>query len=320
MNFLVTGGAGFIGSNFIRHIFASHPDSTITNLDLLTYAGNLNNLKDVEKNPHYSFVRGDICDKTIINTILDTSAIDVIVHFAAESHVDRSITDPSAFVRTNVLGTHTLLECARSHAIKKFVHISTDEVYGSSPDESFKETDILSPSSPYSASKAGSDLLALSYFTTFRFPVIVTRCTNNFGPYQYPEKLIPFFVTNLLEGKKVPVYGTGKNIRDWIHVDDHCRAVEFLIEHGVPGEIYNIGGGNEKTNMEITRTILECLKKDDTMIQYVADRKGHDFRYSLDCSKLRKLGWAPCHSFDDAIRETVAWYIRNDWWWRSLKK
>ncbi len=319
MNFLVTGGAGFIGANFIRHMLASRTDTRIINLDLLTYAGNQNNLKDVETKPRYSFIRGDICDKKVVNAILDSSAIDVIVHFAAESHVDRSITDPSAFVRTNVIGTHTLLECASKHAVKKFIHISTDEVYGSSPDRSFKETDILSPSSPYSASKAGSDLLALSYFTTYNFPVIVTRCTNNFGPYQHPEKLIPLFITNLLEGKKVPVYGTGNNIRDWIHVDDHCRAVECIIERGVPGEVYNISGGNEKTNLEITHKILECLNKDESAIQYVADRPGHDFRYSLDCSKIQKLGWAPRHSFDDALNGTIAWYRKNEWWWRPLK-
>jgi dTDP-glucose 4,6-dehydratase len=221
---------------------------------------------------------------------------------------------------TNVLGTHTLLEGARTHSIPKFIHISTDEVYGSTMEESFKETDILSPSSPYSASKAGSDLLALSYFTTYNLPVIITRCTNNFGPYQFPEKLIPLFVTNLLDGKKVPVYGTGKNIRDWIHVTDHCRAIEFLLERGNPGEIYNIGGGHEKTNLEITRKILDTLSKDDSMIEYVADRPGHDFRYSLDCSKLHALGWRPKYSFDEALEKTITWYTHNEWWWRPLKK
>jgi dTDP-glucose 4,6-dehydratase len=234
--------------------------------------------------------------------------------------VDRSIANASEFVMTNVVGTHTLLECARTHTIPKFIHISTDEVYGSTMEGSFKETDILSPSSPYSASKAGSDLLAFSYFTTYNLPIIITRCTNNFGPYQFPEKLIPLFVTNLIDGKKVPVYGTGKNVRDWIHVSDHCRAVEFLLERGNPGEIYNIGGGNEKTNLEITKKILNILSKDDSMIQYVTDRLGHDFRYSLDCSKLLAMGWKPQYSFDEVLEETISWYTRNEWWWRPLKK
>jgi dTDP-glucose 4,6-dehydratase len=319
MRFLVTGGAGFIGSNFIRHMLSSHNSDEIINLDLLTYAGNPDNLKGIDKDPRYTFIKGDICNSNLVNSILDRHTIDAIVHFAAESHVDRSITDPSAFVVTNVLGTHTLLHCARRHEIPKFIHISTDEVYGSTPGGSFKETDALSPSSPYSASKAGSDLLALSYYATYRFPVIVTRCTNNFGPYQFPEKLIPLFVTNLIDEKNVPVYGTGKNIRDWIHVDDHCRAVEFLLEHGTPGGIYNIGGGNEKTNLEITEKILDLLKKDRSMIDYVPDRPGHDFRYSLDCSKLRELGWKPKYSFDEALEETIQWYTRNEWWWRPLK-
>jgi len=320
MKLLVTGGAGFIGSNFIRQMIDSPVDWEVINLDILTYAGNLNNLKGIEKNPRYTFIKGDICNRDIVNTILDNHKVDAIVHFAAESHVDRSIADAAAFVMTNILGTHTLLECARSHTIPKFIHISTDEVYGSTMGRSFNETDILSPSSPYSASKAGSDLLALSYFTTYNLPVIITRCTNNFGPYQFPEKLIPLFVTNLLDGKKVPVYGTGKNVRDWVHVSDHCRAVEFLLEHGTPGEIYNVGGGNEKTNLEITHKILDLLFMDDSRIEYVMDRPGHDFRYSLDCSKLHALGWKPRYSFDDALKETISWYSRNEWWWRPLKK
>jgi dTDP-glucose 4,6-dehydratase len=320
MNLLITGGAGFIGSNFILHMMKSHPEVEIINLDVLTYAGNLNNLKSVDKNPRYTFIKGDICDPDSVNAILDRHTVDTIVHFAAESHVDRSITRASEFVRTNVLGTHTLLECARHHPIERFIHISTDEVYGSTLKGSFKEKDILSPSSPYSASKAGSDLLALSYFKTHKLPVIVTRCTNNYGPYQFPEKLIPFFVTNLIEGKKVPVYGTGKNVRDWIHVNDHCRAVEFLLRKGVPGEIYNIGGGNERTNLEITHKILSLLQKDNSIIDYVKDRPGHDFRYSVDCSKLRSLGWIPEYSFDDGLAATVTWYSQNEWWWRPLKK
>lgn len=320
MKLLVTGGAGFIGSNFIRYMFDAHPDVEIINYDLLTYAGNLNNLKGIDTQSRYTFIKGDICDQSLINATLKKFPVDAIVHFAAESHVDRSITDPSAFVKTNVLGTHTILEAARNHSVPKFIHISTDETYGSTMKGSFKETDILSPSSPYSASKAGSDLLALSYFTTYHLPVMVTRCTNNFGPYQYPEKLIPLFITNLLEGKKVPVYGTGKNVRDWIHVNDHCRAVEFLLDQGVPGEVYNIGGGHEKTNLEITDKILELLHKDESMVEYVTDRPGHDFRYSLDTSKLRKMGWKPRYSFDDALEETVTWYRQNTWWWQPLKK
>lgn len=320
MKILVTGGAGFIGSNFIRLLMSSHPGYKIVNVDTLTYAGNLDNLRGIDTDLRYTFVKGDICDSNLINTILEKHEIDTIVHFAAESHVDRSIADASEFVRTNVLGTHTLLNAARRHAIRKFIHISTDEVYGSIPEGSFKETDILTPSSPYSSSKAGSDLLALSYFTTYNLPVIITRCTNNFGPYQYPEKLIPLFVTNLIDGKKVPIYGTGKNIRDWIHVNDHCRAVDFLLHKGKTGEIYNIGGGSEKTNLEITEKILELLRKDESMIEYVTDRPGHDFRYSLDCSKLRSLGWKPGYSFEEGLQDTVTWYMQNEWWWRPLKK
>jgi len=320
MKLLITGGSGFIGSNFIRLMIGSHPDLEIINLDLLTYAGNPDNLKGIDKDPRYTFIKGDICDRDIVNAILKKNQISAIIHFAAESHVDRSIIDSSDFVRTNVTGTYNLLECARLHSIRKFMHISTDEVYGSTPQGSFTETDMLSPSSPYSASKAGSDLLALSYFKTHKLPVIVTRCTNNYGPYQFPEKLIPFFVTNLIEGKKVPVYGTGKNVRDWIHVNDHCRALEFLFRKGVPGEIYNISGGNEKTNLEITHKILSLLKRDKSMIDYVKDRPGHDFRYSVDCSKLRSLGWIPEYSFDEGLAATVTWYSQNEWWWRPLKK
>ncbi|MDI6866561.1 MAG: dTDP-glucose 4,6-dehydratase [Methanoculleus sp.] len=318
MVMLVTGGAGFIGSNFIRHMLTEHPDTRIVNLDALTYAGNLENLRDVADNPNYTFVRGDICEPETVAAVFRDHPIDTVVHFAAESHVDRSISDGSAFVRTNVLGTFTLLDCARKHGVRRFIHISTDEVYGSTREGSFVETDNLNPSSPYSSSKAASDLLARSFFITHGLPVIVTRCTNNYGPYQFPEKLIPFFTTNLLEGKKVPVYGTGRNVRDWLYVIDHCRAIDFILQHGEPGEIYNIGGGAEKTNLEITQKILELLGKDESMIEYVPDRKGHDFRYSLDFWKLRKLGWRPAYRFDDALAATVAWYVENDWWWRPL--
>lgn len=316
LRLLVTGGLGFIGSNFIRFMLEKYPDYRITNLDLQTYAGNPDNLKGIE-NSNYKFIRGDICDRNIVEKVIQN--VDVVVHFAAESHVDRSIDDASAFVRTNVLGTFVLLDSALKHNIKRFIHISTDEVYGSISKGSFTENDILTPSSPYSSSKAGSDLLARSYFITHKLPVIITRCTNNFGPYQYPEKLIPLFITNLIENKKVPVYGTGKNVRDWIYVEDHCKAVDFVLHKGNVGEIYNIGGGAEKTNLEITEKILNMLEKDDSMVEYVKDRPGHDLRYSLDCTKLRRLGWAPEHEFEDALYDTVRWYSENRWWWEKLK-
>ena len=317
MKLLVTGGSGFIGCNFIRHMMGKYPSYDIVNLDKLTYAGNPENLRDLESSASYTFIKGDICDSSAVDTAMKD--VDYVVHFAAESHVDRSIADSSAFIRTNVLGTHTMLEGALKHKVKKFVHISTDEVYGSIMKGSFVETDILTPSSPYSSSKAGSDLLALSYHITHKLPVMVTRCTNNFGPYQYPEKLIPLFVTNLLEGKKVPVYGTGTNIRDWIYVLDHCKAVDFVLHNGSPGEIYNIGGGAEKTNVEITKKIIKLLGKDESAIEHVADRPGHDLRYSLDCSKLKKMGWKPEYSFDEALRNTVEWYVEHRTWWETLK-
>lgn len=320
MRLLVTGGLGFIGSNFIRQMLEEHPGESIVNLDKITYAGNPENLKDIAGDPRYTFVRGDICDPGVVGSVFREHQIDAVVHFAAESHVDRSIEDASVFVRTNVLGTHVLLEAALSRGVKRFIHVSTDEVYGSIRSGSFRETDNLNPSSPYSASKAASDLLARSYHITHNLPVIVTRCTNNFGPYQYPEKLIPLFATNLIEGKKVPVYGTGKNVRDWIHVADHCRAVDFVLCHGEPGEIYNIGGDNEKSNLEITTGILRALGKDESMVEYVPDRPGHDWRYALDSSKLRSMGWKPEFDFETALRATVRWYIENEWWWRPLKR
>jgi len=318
LKLLVTGGMGFIGSNFIRHMLQKYDDCRIINLDKHTYAGNPDNLKSFENNPNYSFIHGDICDPVVVDKLMKKA--DHVVHFAAESHVDRSIQDASAFVRTNVLGTFVLLDSALKHKINRFIHISTDEVYGSIAEGSFKETDMLTPSSPYSSSKAGSDLLAQSYYITHRLPVIITRCTNNFGPYQYPEKLIPLFITNLLEGKKVPLYGTGMNVRDWIYVLDHCKAIDFILHEACTGEIYNIGGGAEKTNIEITSRILEMLGKDTSMIEYVKDRPGHDIRYSLDCSKLKALGWEPEYEFDEAIEDTVKWYIENRWWWEKLKR
>ena len=316
MKILVTGGAGFIGSNYIRMMFKRYPDTEITNLDKLTYAGNPDNLRDIT-NPGYTFIKGDICDPDTVNKAMEGT--DAVVHFAAESHVDRSIKDGSVFVTTNVLGTNTLLNCALQSGVNKFIHVSTDEVYGSIDDGSFTEEDPLEPSSPYSASKAGSDLLAMSYYITYGLPVTITRCTNNFGPYQYPEKLIPLFITNLMEGKKVPVYGTGLNVRDWIFVDDHCLGIDFVFNHGCSGDIYNIGGGSELTNLEITHRILEMLGQDESSIQFVEDRKGHDLRYSLDCTKLRGMGWKPEYDFDIALESTVSWYMENRWWWEPLK-
>lgn len=318
MRLLVTGGCGFIGSNFIHHILKKYPDYRIVNLDKLTYAGNPENLRSIRDNPNYTFIKGDICDPAVVKKAMKNA--DCVVHFAAESHVDRSIEDGSIFVRTNMLGTNTLLQAALENGIRKFVHISTDEVYGNRREGSFVETDILSPSSPYSSSKAGSDLLALSFYRTYGLPVIITRCTNNFGPYQYPEKLIPFFTSLLLEDQKIPVYGTGQNIRDWIDVKDHCSAVDLVLHKGEDGEIYNIGGGNELTNIDITHRLLKLLEKDESLIEYVEDRKGHDFRYSLDCSKLGKMGWTPEYSFDEALENTVKWYVENRWWWEPLRR
>jgi dTDP-glucose 4,6-dehydratase len=316
MKLLVTGGAGFIGSNFIRMMFAKYPGIEIVNLDKLTYAGNPESLKDILY-PDYSFVHGDICDPEVVMKVMED--VDTVVHFAAESHVDRSIDDSSVFVMTNVVGTNNLLKCAMNSDIKQFIHVSTDEVYGSTKEGSFCESDNLNPSSPYSSSKAGSDLLAMSYHNTYGLPVTVTRCTNNFGPYQFPEKLIPLFITNLMDGKQVPVYGTGLNVRDWIYVEDHCSGIDFVRKHGEVGEIYNIGGGNELTNLEITHRILKALGKSESMIRYVEDRKGHDFRYSLDCTKLEKVGWKPAYDFDAALDQTIQWYIDNRWWWEPLK-
>jgi dTDP-glucose 4,6-dehydratase len=319
MNILVTGGCGFIGSNFIRYLIGKQRSATIFNLDKLTYAGNPANLRDIESDSRYRFIHGDICDPVLVKDLIRREKISTIIHFAAESHVDRSITDASDFIKTNVLGTFTLLDAALSAHIDRFIHISTDEVYGSTSKGSFKETDPLNPSSPYSSSKASSDLIARSYFITHGLPVIITRCTNNYGPYQYPEKVIPLFITNLLEGKKIPVYGMGKNIRDWIHVLDHCRAIDRVLDQGTPGDIYNIGSENEWSNIEITQKILNALGKDESCIEYVKDRPGHDFRYSLDSSKLRSLGWKPEYSFKQGLEDTVEWYTANEWWWQPLK-
>ena len=318
MNILVTGGAGFIGSNFILHALKKHPHYRITNLDKLTYAGNLENLKIVEKNKNYRFIKGDICDRVLVEKIV--SRCDYVVHFAAETHVDRSIKSARHFIVTNVFGTYTLLEAALKHKIKKFVHVSTDEVYGSRAKGFFKESDSLNPSSPYSASKASSDLLARSYFVTYGLPVVITRSSNNFGPRQYPEKVIPLFVTNLFEGGKVPLYAKGLNVRDWIFVEDNCRAIDIVLHKGEPGNIYNIAGENYLNNITLTKKILKKMHKPLSMIQSVTDRLGHDFRYAIDCSKIRRLGFKPQMPFDKALDLTIHWYRDNQSWWRRLKK
>lgn len=316
MKLLITGGAGFIGSNFILSILKKHPEYEVINLDKLTYAGNLQNLKDVEKNKKYSFIKGDICNKETVENVCKD--VDIIVNFAAETHVDRSIIDAGNFVTTDVLGTYRLLEAARKYDVEKYVQISTDEVYGSIDAGSFKETDRLEPSSPYSASKAGGDMLAHSYFVTHRLPVVITRSSNNFGPYQYPEKLIPFFITNAMRNKKLPLYGDGKNVRDWLYVLDNCDAIDLVMHKGKEGETYNIGSGNEITNIDITTMILKELRKPESLIEFVPDRKGHDRRYSLDITKIRKLGWKPGHDFKTALSKTIRWYAENEWWWKSL--
>lgn len=315
---LITGGAGFIGSNFVRHMLAKYPDYHITNLDKLTYCGNMENLKSIEGDKNYKFVKGDITDTLLVDKLAKES--DVIINFAAETHVDRSITDPASFVRTNVFGTHTLLEAAKKHGISRYIQISTDEIYGSILEGAFKEDDPMLPNSPYSATKAGADLLARSYFVTFKLPVIITRSSNNYGPYQYPEKVMPLFITNLLEGKKVPLYADGLNVRDWLYVIDNCEAIDVVLHKGQAGEVYNIGGGNEITNLDLTHTILKALGKDESFIQHVADRPGHDKRYALNISKIEKLGWTPRHEFHSALALTVEWYKDNTAWWKKLKK
>ncbi len=321
MHILVTGGCGFIGSNFIRHAVTNRPDFRITNLDSLTYAGNPANLTDISALPNYTFVKGDICDRSLITEILH-DPVDGIVHFAAESHVDRSISGPEIFVHTNVLGTQTLLEAARQAGIARFLHVSTDEVYGSlGPTGLFTETTPLSPNSPYSASKAGSDMLVTAYHQTFGLDAIITRCSNNYGPYQYPEKLISLLITNLFDGKKIPIYGDGLNVRDWIHVEDHCAGILLAFEKGKAGEVYNIGGNNEWKNIDIAHKLLALLGRDDSFIDWVPDRLGHDRRYAIDAAKIRNdLGWTPRHDFASGLAATVEWYKNNEKWWRPLKK
>jgi len=316
MRLFVTGGAGFIGSNYVRHVLATSDDE-VTVFDALTYAGNLETLQDLESDPRFTFVKGDITDREAVGAAMPGH--DMVVHFAAESHVDRSIVDPDAFVKTNCDGTNVMCDVARRVGVERFLHISTDEVYGSIEEGSFSETDPLGPRSPYSASKAGSDLIALAYHDTYDLPVIVTRSSNNFGPWQYPEKVIPLFTTNLLDGRKVPLYGDGLNVRDWCFVEDNCAGVDTVLRKGTIREIYNIGAGNEEPNRFLTDSILEILGFGEEMIEYVEDRLGHDRRYSIDCSKARALGWAPRREFREALEATVAWYRDNRWWWEPLK-
>jgi dTDP-glucose 4,6-dehydratase len=317
---LVTGGAGFIGSNFIRYVLSRYSHYHILNLDKLTYAGNLDNLSDVDRHPNYRFVKGDICDADLVSGIAG-DGIDAIVHFAAESHVDRSIYDPAVFTKTNVLGTQVLLESALKFKVERFIQISTDEVYGSlGQDGSFTEISPLRPNSPYSASKASADLLVRAYSETFGLPAIITRCTNNYGPYQFPEKLIPLFVTNAFLDQHLPIYGDGLYVRDWIHVEDHCKALDAILHKGKAGEIYNIAGGNEKANLEITHLILKIMDKPESLVKHVKDRPAHDRRYSLDCSKIMgELGWKPEIPFQEGISRTVDWYISHQEWWQKIK-
>ncbi len=319
-NVLVTGGAGFIGSNFVRYFLSAHPDARVVNFDKLTYAGNLENLTDIAASPEYCFVRGDICDRGQLDAAFREHHIDTVVHFAAESHVDRSILGAGVFTTTNVLGTQILLDAANAAGVEKFVHVSTDEVYGSlGPAGKFTETTPLHPNSPYAASKAGSDLIAFAYHHTFGLPVVVTRCSNNYGPYQFPEKLIPLMIINALNDKPLPVYGDGLNVRDWLHVTDHCVAIDTVLHQGRVGDVYNIGGNNEWKNIDIVRLILRLVGKSESLIQFVKDRPGHDRRYAMDAGKITaELGWTPAYTFEQGIRETVDWYRTHAPWWKRV--
>ncbi len=318
MKVLVTGGSGFIGSHFIRNHLAQHPQDEIVNLDALTYAGRKENLLEVEKDPRYTFIHGDIANPHVARDAMQ--GCDAVVHFAAESHVDRAIVDAGVFLRTNVLGTHSLLEAARTHDVKKFVNISTDETYGHILEGSFTENDILNPRNPYAASKVGAERLAYSYSQTYGMDVSITRASNNFGPNQFPEKMLPLFVTHLVRGKKIPVYGDGMNVRDWLYVGDHCAGVELVLNKGKSGEVYNIAGEHELPNMEMIRLILKEMKMGEEMIQFVEDRKGHDKRYSVDAHKIKALGFKPAKPFNERLHETISWYIQNEWWWKPLVK
>ncbi len=320
MNLLVTGGAGFIGANYVRMLLERGGDRVV-NLDLLTYAGNLENLAGCEDRPEYRFVRGDVRDRALLDRLLAEERIEAVVHFAAESHVDRSIDDPREFLDSNILGTQTLLEAARRAGVTRFLQVSTDEVYGSlGPTGLFCEDTPLAPNSPYAASKAAADLVCRAYHHTYGFPVLITRCSNNYGPYQFPEKLIPLMIANALEGRPLPIYGDGRNVRDWLYVRDHCEAVDVVLRRGRPGEIYNVGGNNEMQNIQIVRLLLELLGKDESQIAFVKDRPGHDRRYAIDATRIRdELGWAPRHRFRDGIRATVDWYLANRAWWEKVR-
>jgi len=320
MNILVTGGAGFIGSNFVRHMLDVHPEYRVINLDKLTYAGNLENLAGVDKDPRYAFEHGDICERSRVQMCIVRYEIDAIVNFAAESHVDRSILGAAEFVRTNVVGTQVLLDVAKDMKIRRFLQVSTDEVYGSlGSGGKFTEATPLHPNSPYSASKASADMLALAYHHTFGMPVVITRCSNNYGPYQFPEKLIPLMIANALGDRPLPVYGDGMNVRDWLHVRDHCEAIDRVLHNGRVGEVYNIGGENEKPNIEIVKLILKHLGKPESLITFVKDRPGHDRRYAIDAVKIKKeLGWSPSYTFERGIVETIDWYVANRAWWKRI--
>ncbi len=323
MKILVTGGAGFIGGNFVHYMVNKYPEDMIVNLDLLTYAGNLETLKPVEDKPNYKFVRGDIADRPFIMDLFEKEKFDVVVNFAAESHVDRSITDPGIFVRTNVMGTQTLLDASKAYGVKRYHQVSTDEVYGDlpldRPDLFFTEETPIHTSSPYSASKASADLFVLAYHRTFGLPVTISRCSNNYGPYHFPEKLIPLMISRALADESLPVYGKGENVRDWLHVSDHCAAIDLIIRKGKVGEIYNIGGHNERTNLEVVKTILKALDKPESLIQYVTDRPGHDRRYAIDPTKIEtELGWKPQYTFDTGIAMTIQWYLDNQDWWKHI--
>jgi dTDP-glucose 4,6-dehydratase len=318
-NFLITGGAGFIGSNFARYMLRKYPGYRVVVYDKLTYAGNLKNLLDVHDDPRYRFVRGDIADKHSLADTIRDNQIDTIVNFAAESHVDRSILQPDAFIHTDVVGTYVLLEAARQFGLERFAQVSTDEVYGSIPAGFFKEGDPLEPNSPYSASKAGGELMVRAYHETYGLNTVVTRGSNTFGPYQYPEKVAPLFITNAIDDLPLPLYGDGMQVRDWLYVEDHCAGIDLVLHRGPAGEVYNLGGGNERHNIDVTRLILRLLGKPESLIRPVADRPGHDRRYALDCAKLQALGWQPARDFETAVAETVDWYRQNEWWWRPIK-
>lgn len=323
MKILVTGGAGFIGGNFVHYMVNKYPDDEIVNLDLLTYAGNLETLKPVEEKKNYRFIKGDIADRSFIMELFEKEKFDIVINFAAESHVDRSISDPSIFVKTNVMGTVVLLDACRTYGVKRFHQVSTDEVYGDlpldRPDLFFIEETPLHTSSPYSSSKASADLFVMAYYRTYGMPVTISRCSNNYGPYQFPEKLIPLMISRALAEEPLPVYGKGENVRDWLHVLDHCIAIDLIIRNGKEGEVYNIGGHNERTNLEVVKTIIKALNKSEDLIQYVTDRPGHDQRYAIDPTKMEKeLGWKPIYTFDTGIQETIEWYLTNKDWWQNI--